>query len=48
MGSVFKSAMQIPLSAQGDIVRASLTYDTTIDGSGNATVLTVNTQETIV
>jgi hypothetical protein len=48
MGSVFKSAMQIPLSAQGDIIRASLTYDTTIDGSGNATVLTVLSQETIV
>lgn len=48
MGNVFKSTMQIPLTAQGDIVRESLTYDSTIDGSGNATVLTVMTQENII
>jgi hypothetical protein len=48
MGSAFKSTMSIPLSAQGDIIRASLSYDSTIDGSGNATVITVLTQEVIV
>jgi hypothetical protein len=47
MNNVFKTAMQIPLAAQGDIIRESITYDSTIDGSGNACQLVVNTQETI-
>ncbi len=47
IGNTFKSSMQIPLAAQGDIIRSSLTYDSTIDGSGNATVITVASQETI-
>lgn len=45
--NAFKSAMQTPLSAQGDIIRSSLTYDSTIDGSGNAIYLTIQTQENI-
>lgn len=47
IGNAFKSAYQVVMGAQGDIVRANLTYDSVIDGSGNATVLTVKTQETI-
>jgi hypothetical protein len=47
IGNAFKSTMQIPMAAQGDIVRSSLTYDSTIDGSGNATQLVVQSQESI-
>jgi Phage tail tube protein len=47
VGNTFKSAYQVVMGAQGDIVRANITYDTVIDGSGNATVLTVKTQESI-
>jgi hypothetical protein len=48
MNSTFKSAMQTVLAAQGDIIRSSLTYDSTVDTSGNAAVITVGTQELIV
>jgi hypothetical protein len=47
IGSAFKSAMQVVMGAQGDIVRANLSYDSTIDGLGNATQLVVKTQESI-
>lgn len=47
IGVAFKSSMQITMGAQGDIIRSSLTYDSVIDGNGNASVITVNTQETI-
>jgi Phage tail tube protein len=47
IGNATKSAMQIVMGAQGDIVRSTLTYDTVIDGNGNACQLAVNTQETI-
>lgn len=47
IGNGFKSAMQVVMGAQGDIVRSNLTYDSTIDGSGNATQLVVKTQESI-
>jgi len=46
-GATFKDAMQVVMGAQGDVVRANLTYNTTIDGSGNACQLVVKTQETI-
>jgi hypothetical protein len=48
---VVKSAYQVPLGAQGDIVRASLTYDAVNATSGtlvgSATQIIVKTQETI-
>ncbi|SRR6266568_4044260 len=45
--NAYKSTYQVPLGAQGDIVRASITYDSTVDGSGNACYLTVKSQENI-
>jgi hypothetical protein len=47
IGNAFKSAYQVVMGAQGDIVRANLTYDSVVDGSGNATQLVVKTQESI-
>jgi len=48
MGNAFKSSYQVVMGAQGDIIRANLTYDTVVDGSGNACQLVVKSQETIV
>ena len=42
-----KSVYQVPLSGQGDLVRASITYDSVLDGSGNEYDIVYKTQETI-
>jgi Phage tail tube protein len=43
-----KDVYQTPLSGQGDLVRASITYNSTIDGTGNDYDIVYKTQEVIV
>jgi hypothetical protein len=42
-----KDVYQVPLSGQGDLVRASITYQSTLDGSGNEYSIIYKTQEVI-
>jgi hypothetical protein len=42
-----KDVYQVPLSGQGNLVRASITYQSTLDGSGNEYDIIYKTQETI-
>jgi hypothetical protein len=43
-----KDTYQVNLSGQGDLVRASITYNSTLDSSGNEYDIIYKTQETIV
>jgi hypothetical protein len=42
-----KDVYQVPLSGQGDLIRASITYQSTLDGSGNEYDIIYKTQEVI-
>lgn len=42
-----KEVYQVPLSGQGDLVRASITYDSTLDATGSEYDIIYKTQETI-
>jgi hypothetical protein len=42
-----KDVYQVPLSGQGDLVRASITYQSVLDGSGSEYDIIYKTQETI-
>ena len=42
-----KDVYQVPLSGQGDLIRASITYQSTLDASGNEYDIIYKTQETI-
>jgi hypothetical protein len=42
-----KDVYQVPLSGQGDLVRASITYQSVLDGSGNEYDIIYKTQEVI-
>ncbi len=42
-----KNTYEVGLGGQGDLIRAAITYQTMIDGSGNSHTLTVKTQENI-
>jgi len=45
--NAFKSTYDVPLGQQGNLVRANITYDTTVDATGKACQLIVQTQEVI-
>jgi len=47
LGTAYKTSYDPTNGAQGDIVRASITYDTTNEASGNVFTMTVQTQENI-
>jgi hypothetical protein len=47
IANAIKDVYQVPLSGQGDLVRASITYNSTLDGSGNSYSIVYKTQETI-
>ncbi len=42
-----KDVYQVPLSGQGDLIRASITYNSTLDGSGSEYDIIYKTQEVI-
>jgi hypothetical protein len=42
-----KDVYQVPLSGQGDLVRANITYQSTLDSSGNEYQIVYKTQEII-
>jgi hypothetical protein len=46
--NAIKDVYQVNLSGQGDLVRASITYQSTLDSSGNEYDIIYKTQETIV
>jgi hypothetical protein len=47
IANAIKDVYQVPLSGQGDLVRASITYNSTLDSSGNSYSIVYKTQETI-
>jgi hypothetical protein len=42
-----KDVYQVPLSGQGNLIRAAITYNSTLDGSGNSYDIIYKTQEVI-
>jgi tail tube protein len=46
--NAIQDVYQIPLSGVGDLIRASITYQTVLDGTGNEYDIVYKTQETIV
>jgi len=46
--NAIKDVYQVPLSGVGDLIRASITYQTVLDGSGNEYDIIYKTQEVIV
>jgi hypothetical protein len=47
IANAVKDVYQVALSGQGDLVRASITYNSTLDGSGNSYSIIYKTQEVI-